>query len=402
MKISSGHARFKTLTVVRYTEKQTNTMKYLLIFFFSFAFSHIQAQVYPTVKTIHLNSKELDQEREIFIYTPPYYNENIYEKYNVIFVFDSQHKSYFDLAHSALFFSNENDHVNPHIVVGIPALLNEDPDNFYSRNSDFLPKPLHDTQSFFYGQANFDNFFNFIEKELIPYVNDNYRTLPNRVFIGHSLSASFVLKAFITNPDIAKGYLVISPNIRYDKERLVNEVLNLEADNSDKFIYFSHVADDDGFVLSNSGVKKIETKLNTITHFEIDSLPNRTHHTTFLPSLVHGYASYFKFLNKEGYYLPKSIKIRVKVPNADDDVFISGNHKNLGNYQDGKIKLKHISDFIREIEVNIPSPSYIRFTGGSNHTEAIMKSIDLQELFSFPIDILTEDEYEFEIIDWTN
>ena len=79
-------------------------MKYLLIFFFSFAFSHIQAQVYPTVKTIHLNSKELDQEREIFIYTPPYYNENIYEKYNVIFVFDSQHKSYFDLAHSALFF----------------------------------------------------------------------------------------------------------------------------------------------------------------------------------------------------------------------------------------------------------------------------------------------------------
>ena len=84
MKISSGHARFKTLTVVRYTEKQTNTMKYLLIFFFSFTFSHIQAQVYPTVKTIHLNSKELDQEREIFIYTPPYYNENIYEKYNVI------------------------------------------------------------------------------------------------------------------------------------------------------------------------------------------------------------------------------------------------------------------------------------------------------------------------------
>ena len=29
-----------------------------------------------------------------------------------------------------------------------------------------------------------------------------------------------------------------------------------------------------------------------------------------------------------------------------------------------------------------------------------MKSIDLQELISFPIDIQTEREYEFEIIDW--
>ncbi len=76
------------------------------------------------------------------------------------------------------------------------------------------------------------------------------------------------------------------------------------------------------------------------------------------------------------------------------------NHKALGNYQDGKIKLKRRSDFIREIELNIPSPSYIRFTGGPDKTEAIMKSIDLQELISFPIDIQTEREYEFEIIDW--
>ena len=38
-----------------------NTMKHLLIFFFSFAFLQIQAQEYPTVKTIKLNSKELNQ-----------------------------------------------------------------------------------------------------------------------------------------------------------------------------------------------------------------------------------------------------------------------------------------------------------------------------------------------------
>lgn len=377
-----------------------NTMKHLLIIFFSFAFLQIQAQEYPTVKTIKLNSKELNQEREIFIYTPSYYDENIYEKYNVVFVFDSQNKSYFDLAHSALFFANENDTNNPHIVIGIPALWNEDPDNFYNRNSDFLPKPKHDTQNWFYGQANFENFFNFIDKELIPYVNDNYRTLPNRVFIGHSLSASFVLKAFITNPDISKGYFVISPNIIYDKERLVNEVSNLKANKLNKFIYFSHVEEDDGFVLSNSGVKKIENKLKTVTHFEIDSLSNKTHHSTFLPSLVNGYTKYFKFLKKKGFYEPKPIKITVKVPNKDNEVYISGNHKALGNYQDGKIKLKRRSDFIREIELNIPSPSYIRFTGGPDKTEAIMKSIDLQELISFPIDIQTEREYEFEIIDW--
>ena len=83
-----------------------------------------------------------------------------------------------------------------------------------------------------------------------------------------------------------------------------------------------------------------------------------------------------------------------------DEVYISGNHKNLGNYQDNKIKLKKTSNLIREIELKIPSPSYLRFTGGPNKTEAIMKNVNLQELISFPIDIQTEDEYEFEIIDW--
>ena len=39
----------------------------------------------------------------------------------------------------------------------------------------------------------------FLKKELMPYVNANYRTSGRNIGIGHSLSASFVLDCMITD-----------------------------------------------------------------------------------------------------------------------------------------------------------------------------------------------------------
>ncbi|MEL6559628.1 MAG: alpha/beta hydrolase-fold protein [Bacteroidota bacterium] len=376
-------------------------MKYLLLIFISLIPLLSQAQDARSIKTIKFKSESLNQEREVFIYTPPYYNENIHDSYNVVYVFDSQNKSLFDLAHSALFFSNDSDLDNPHIVVGIPAFWSDDPDYFYNRSSDFLPEPQYDKKGgWFYGQANFKNFFKFINTELIPYVDANYRTLPNRVLIGHSLSASFVLQAFNKNPDIAKGYLVISPNLKYDRQRLVKEVVSLEDQPLNKFVYFSHVEEDHGFVLTGDGLRQVENKLKSIVYFEIDSILNKSHHTTYLQSVVNGYSKYFEYLAETGYYKPKPIKITVKVPNKEDEVYISGNQDNLANYEDGKVILQRSSDLIREIKLDLPSSTYIRFTGGPNKTEAIMKSIDLKEMVSFPIDVQSKKEYQFEITGW--
>src|SRR5690606_39393109 len=41
------------------------------------------------------------------------------------------------------------------------------------------------------------NFLNFIEKELIPFIDKNYRTEPNRILVGHSLGGLLTLNSYM-------------------------------------------------------------------------------------------------------------------------------------------------------------------------------------------------------------
>ena len=161
---------------------------------------NIAEQDFSITQTISIDSKELN-EKKILVYTPPRYEESPYNSYNVIYVFDAQQKHFFDLASSITSFISEKDMNNHHIVVGIPApLLSDEEGEYYSRGSDYLPKPEYDNQNFFYDRANSSGFMNFLSNELIPFIDSNHRTLPNRIFVGHSLSGSFVLSSFASNP----------------------------------------------------------------------------------------------------------------------------------------------------------------------------------------------------------
>ncbi len=198
---------------------ENTIMKYKINIIFVlllFGFFTVQAQDYGKTKSIKIQSKELGQEREIFVYTPEFYKEYLYEEYDVIYVFDAQNKSFYDLTRSCLGYINENDSRNPHIVVGITATFIDEPENQYFRNDDFLPK------------SNRKVFFNYVQNEIIPYVNKNYRTTDRSIFIGHSLSASFVLSAFTFNPEIADSYIAISPNLAFTQNsQQKSEVFNM-------------------------------------------------------------------------------------------------------------------------------------------------------------------------------
>ena len=62
-------------------------------------------------------------------------------------------------------------------------------------------------------------------------------------------------------------------------------------------------------------------------------------------------------------------KIKVTVPNKTDEVFITGNQENLGNWKPDKIKLNRVSEFEREISLDLSYPSEFKFTRGSWETE---------------------------------
>jgi predicted alpha/beta superfamily hydrolase len=61
------------------------------------------------------------------------------------------------------------------------------------------------------------NFLKFIKEELIPFVEKNYRTSPERLFWSHSIGGLFGLYALLKEPDVFQSMLVSSPYFVYDR-----------------------------------------------------------------------------------------------------------------------------------------------------------------------------------------
>jgi len=56
-------------------------------------------------------------------------------------------------------------------------------------------------------------FMNFIKKELIPYIDKNYRTKHNRILVEYSLGSLLTLNSYMAKNSIFDAYLSINPSI---------------------------------------------------------------------------------------------------------------------------------------------------------------------------------------------
>ena len=205
-----------------------------------------QAQVpLESVKELTMKSEYFNHERQLLIYTPDNYPNFDQTYYDVIYVFDAQDRTMFDLVHCLLNIACKPDpdggRSTSFIIVGIcsPTLW----DINYFRNHDYLPMPLHGNnglfrEGYYYGKS--PDLKKFVKNELMPYVKTHYRTSGRSLGIGHSLSASFVLDAMITD-DLFDDYIAISPNCCYDEYRLATDIENHQFKNrkAPRFIYAS-------------------------------------------------------------------------------------------------------------------------------------------------------------------
>lgn len=68
-----------------------------------------------------------------------------------------------------------------------------------------------------------ENFFNFIEKELIPHIEKLYPVTSYRTLIGHSYGGLFTAYALVHHPEVFANYLAIDPSLDWDDQKLVKE-----------------------------------------------------------------------------------------------------------------------------------------------------------------------------------
>lgn len=161
-----------------------------------------------------LFSTSLEENREFWVKLPENYESNGDQKYPVVYLLDG-----FSLQNTLeTVYNNYWGHYLPHmILVGISNKNNRTKDLTTSRIKMRRGSTM-DTET---GGA--EKFTQFIEKELIPYIDNTYPTTPYRTLIGHSFAGLFTINMLINHNHLFENYIAIDPSMDWDNQKLLKQ-----------------------------------------------------------------------------------------------------------------------------------------------------------------------------------
>lgn len=348
----------------------------LLCFFVACNLLQAQEDIYHVTcaQEINLKSRYFDFDRKIWVKLPTGYDMMDAQDYDVTYVFDAQTTQFFEMACAYPMFLNSG-WFQEGIVVGICSPQEME----YNRRNDFLPDDSLTRNSFGLGKGCSDNLMHFVKDELMPYISEHYRTTGHSLAIGHSLGASFLLQCLL-DYGIFDDYFIFSPNMSFGNNMLADKFVNYPfVEVSRHYIFFADAAEErmqgwekwqapreEVYRYVDSGVLPV----NIVCRHK--SYPESGHFASFPLALQDAYKDYFSYREAAdavagGEAITKHIEVVVNNPKYE--VYITGNQASLGDWDVGKIKLEHVNDSIRAIDVMVQLPAQFKFTRGSWETE---------------------------------
>jgi predicted alpha/beta superfamily hydrolase len=160
-------------------------------------------------KLIPFQSNVLEEERQIMVYLPTGYHQ-AQTKYPVLYLLDG--RGHFQHASSTVQFLSRNGRMPQMIVV---AIVNVD------RRRDFTPTNVENAPT----SGGAEKFITFMNEELFPMIEKNYRTVPFRLLEGHSLGGLFSIHVLFEHSEMFQAHFAMSPYIMWDENIVLNESL---------------------------------------------------------------------------------------------------------------------------------------------------------------------------------
>ncbi len=177
-----------------------------------------------------IKSKILNEDRTVNIYLPQNFNKT--KSYPVIYLLDGSMNEDFIHVTGLVQFFNQMYSMPETIVVGIANV---------DRKRDFtFHTDLKDLQKDYPTTGHSDKFIGFLEKELKPYIESQFKTKDKYLF-GQSLGGLLATEILLKKPEMFNNYFIISPSLWWDDESLLKQANQLLAKTPDtkKFIYVS-------------------------------------------------------------------------------------------------------------------------------------------------------------------
>lgn len=244
--------------------------------------------------------------REFVVYVPASGDTSVRNTYPVMYLLDGENlflKTVGMVEHLSGAYGGER--CPGMIVVGI----------FHkNRMQDLLP--VHDTAN----PEKTEPFTEFLEKELIPYIDKNYPTQAYRLLAGHSLGGLRAANTLIYHPHIFNAYISLDPSMGHDFNVWsfrTDEALKKKAfDNKSMFVGMAHTMpqgmDTASINRDGSGAARhmraimrfcnaIETHKNQGLDFNWKYYPEETHASLTFIGMFEGLKSVFSWYHNKDY-----------------------------------------------------------------------------------------------------
>jgi predicted alpha/beta superfamily hydrolase len=262
-------------------------------------------------ETITLQSKVMGEERTILVSTPPGYEQSA-ERYPVLYMTDGdQHITH---TRGTVDFLAANGLMPQLIIVGV---TNTD------RTRDLTPtrvetREVNGRVMQYPTSGGAGTFLNFFENELFPFIDGHYRTLPMRLFSGHSFGGLFALNAFFERPQMFRAVLAISPSLNWDGDTPIRQATSFsEKRTVANATLFVAMADEESGDPRPNLLDRLEAALAASKaqdfRWQVMRMPDEDHGSVVLRAQYWGLRDVF-----EGWRLPTDPETRVFSGKLDD------------------------------------------------------------------------------------
>jgi predicted alpha/beta superfamily hydrolase len=161
-------------------------------------------------------SKVLKENREILLYLPADYAP--YNRYPVAYLLDGE--DHFHFLTGLISTLSRSSLIPDMIVVGVVNT---------KRNRDLTPN--YDSLNYDKANGGGELFTLFLEKELMPFIQEHYAAAPYKILIGHSLGGLLVINTLVNHSTLFNAYIALEPSLWWDKMKVVKQFSSQRSEN---------------------------------------------------------------------------------------------------------------------------------------------------------------------------
>ncbi len=196
---------------------------FIIIFLMACCANTAVCQIKPAVSAfilgeVHeLNSAILHEKRTLNVYLPAGYNASDSSHYPVVYLLDGgAEEDFIHVAGLIQFNSFEWVHRLPKcILVGIANT---------NRLRDFtFPSSVTEEKNKYPQSGHSNNFISFIENELQPFINKQFKTTKESTLIGESLGGLLATEILLKKPALFNNYIIVSPSLWWNNGSMLKD-----------------------------------------------------------------------------------------------------------------------------------------------------------------------------------